>query len=50
MYSLCDAFSKYNQIKMHVNDKEKTIFIIDRGLYYYIVMSFGLKNARDTPI
>ena len=33
---------------MHVPDQEHTSFIIDRGLYYYKVMSFGLKNIGVT--
>ena len=33
---------------MHVLDQKHTSFIIDHGLYYYKVMSFGLKNARAT--
>lgn len=44
--SFMDAFSGYNQIKMHEFDKEKTSFMIDRGLYYYQVMPFGLMNVR----
>ena len=33
---------------MHVPDQEHTYFITDLGLYYYIVMLFGLKNAGAT--
>ena len=43
-----DAYSKYNQIPMYEPNEEHTSFIIDRGLYYYKAMSFGLKNARAT--
>ena len=40
-----DAFLGYNQIRMHKNDQEKTLFVTSQGLFYYRVMPFGLKNA-----
>ncbi|XP_052295784.1 uncharacterized protein LOC127901823 [Citrus sinensis] len=43
-----DAFSDYNQIPMYEPDQEKTAFITNRGLYYYKVMLFGLKNVGAT--
>ncbi|CAA7034283.1 unnamed protein product [Microthlaspi erraticum] len=43
-----DAFSGYNQILMNPDDREKTAFITDRGIYCYNVMLFGLKNAGAT--
>ena len=48
LLSFMDAYSGYNQIPMHVPDQEHTSFIIDRGLYCYKVMPFGLKNAATT--
>ncbi|RDX96556.1 hypothetical protein CR513_20773, partial [Mucuna pruriens] len=44
LLSFMDAYSRYNQIKMHPNDEVKTTFIIDDGNFYYKVMPFGLKN------
>ncbi|KAK0573476.1 hypothetical protein LWI29_008525 [Acer saccharum] len=46
--SFMDAYSGYNQIKMHKLDEEKTAFTTDQGLYCYTVMPFGLKNAGAT--
>jgi hypothetical protein len=43
-----DAFSGYNQIHMDEPDQEKTSFIMDRGLYCYKMMPFGLKNVEAT--
>ncbi|XP_059669126.1 uncharacterized protein LOC132314260 [Cornus florida] len=43
-----DAYSSYNQIPMHPEDKEKTTFITEKGTYCYRVMPFGLKNTRAT--
>lgn len=43
-----DAFSGYHQIKMAVEDEEKTAFITSVGCYCYTCMPFGLKNAGST--
>ena len=48
LLTFMDAFSGYNQIMMHPNDREKMAFITDRGIYCYNVMPFGLKNADAT--
>jgi hypothetical protein len=48
LLSFIDAFSGYNQIHISKLDEEKTSFITDRGLYYYNMMPFGLKNAGAT--
>ncbi|RDX68077.1 hypothetical protein CR513_52972, partial [Mucuna pruriens] len=46
--SFMDAYSGYNQIRMHLGDEEKTAFITDSGAFCYRVMPFGLKNAGAT--
>jgi len=48
MLSFLDAYSGYNQIRMHLRDKEKTAFMTEEANYYYKVMPFGLKNAEAT--
>ncbi|CAL8174235.1 unnamed protein product [Prunus armeniaca] len=48
LLSFMDAYSGYNQIFMHPGDCKHTTFIMDRGLYYYNVMPFSLKNAGAT--
>ena len=46
--SFLDAFFRYHHIPKHPPDAEKTVFITPHGLYCYIVMPFGLKNAGAT--
>ena len=48
LYSFIDAAQGYHHIPMKKEDEEKTSFITHEGLYYYIVMPFGLKNAGAT--
>ena len=48
MFSFMDGFNGYNQIKIAPRDAEKTTFRTSMGNFYYIVMSFGLKNASVT--
>ncbi|XP_022891925.1 uncharacterized protein LOC111406782 [Olea europaea var. sylvestris] len=48
LLSFMDAYSGYNQIPMFGPDEESTSFITDRGLYYYKMMPFKLKNTRAT--
>ncbi|RDX96123.1 hypothetical protein CR513_21252, partial [Mucuna pruriens] len=48
LLSFMDAYSGYNQIRMHPADEEKTAFIIEAGAFCYKVMPFGLKNVGAT--
>ena len=48
LHSFMDTYSGYNQIKMHTPDEDKTAFITGRGIYYYKVFPFGLKNIEAT--
>jgi hypothetical protein len=40
-----DYYSGYHQIAIKEEDQEKTGFITPFGAYYYMMMSFWLKNA-----
>ncbi|XP_040940645.1 uncharacterized protein [Gossypium hirsutum] len=48
LFSFMDGFSGYNQIKMHSEDMEKTMFITLWETFCYKVIPFGLKNAGAT--
>ena len=48
LLSFMDGFLGYNQIKMALEDMEKTSFITPWGTYCYKVMPFGLKNVGAT--
>jgi len=48
LLSIMDAYSGYNQIRMHLEDEEKTAFMTDRANHCYRVMAFGLRNAGAT--
>jgi len=48
VFSFMDGFSGYNQIKMALEDREKTSFITPWGAFCYLVMPFGLINAGAT--
>jgi hypothetical protein len=43
-----DAYSGYHQIKMKESDQLTTSFITPFGMYCYVTMSFGLRNAGAT--
>jgi hypothetical protein len=46
--SFIDGFSGYNQIDVHLEDKEKTAFTTPWGTFMYEKMPFGLMNAGGT--
>ena len=48
LLSFLDAYSGYHQIKMKESDQLATPFITPFGMYYYITMPFGLRNAGAT--
>src|SRR3954469_24259039 len=43
-----DAYSSYHQIKMALEDQEKTAFITPFRIFCYTSMLFSLKNAGST--
>jgi hypothetical protein len=46
--SFLDGYSGYHQIKMKESDQLSTSFITPFGMYCYITMPFGLRNAGAT--
>lgn len=48
LLSFMDGFSRYNQILMAPEDREKIAFTTLWGTYCYRVMPFGLKNIEAT--
>ncbi|KAL0373855.1 UNVERIFIED_CONTAM: Retrovirus-related Pol polyprotein from transposon gypsy [Sesamum radiatum] len=48
LFSMMDAYQGYHQIFMAEEDRIKTSFITNQGIYCYNVMPFGLKNAGAT--
>ena len=48
LMSFMDGFPGYNKIKMAPKDMTKTTFTTKWGIYCYMVMLFGLKNAGAT--
>jgi hypothetical protein len=46
--SFLDAYSGFHQIRMSREDRKHTAFVTVNGLYCYVVMPYGLKNALPT--
>ncbi|MCO5594098.1 hypothetical protein L7F22_048119 [Adiantum nelumboides] len=48
MYTVCDGYSGYFQIRIEEEDQKKTNFVTPWGCFAYRVMPFGLTNAPAT--
>jgi hypothetical protein len=48
MLCFLDAYYGFHQIPMSKEDEKNTAFIIVDGLFCYVIMSYGLKNALPT--
>uniref|UniRef100_A0A8R7PP00 Reverse transcriptase domain-containing protein n=1 Tax=Triticum urartu TaxID=4572 RepID=A0A8R7PP00_TRIUA len=48
LLSFLDAYSGYHKIKLNPADRLKTAFITPFGAFYYLSMTFGLRNASAT--
>lgn len=48
LMNFMDAYFGYNQILIHPEDQKKTAFITGIGIYYFKVMSFGIKIVGST--
>ena len=47
-FSIIDVFSRYNQVAVHVDDKEKTTFTTPWGTFMYDKMHFCLMHEGAT--
>jgi hypothetical protein len=45
--SMMDGFSGYNQVEMHIEDREKTSFTTTWGTFMYEKMPFGMINEEN---
>jgi hypothetical protein len=48
LLSFLDGYSGFHQIQMSREDRKHTTFVTVDGLYYYVVMPYGLENALLT--
>jgi hypothetical protein len=50
LLSFLEAYSSFHQIQMSREDRKHTAFVTVDGLYCYVVMPYGLKNALPTLV
>jgi hypothetical protein len=48
IFKTLDCNSGYSQIPVQPEDREKTTFASHEGLYWFLRLHFGLRNAPDT--
>lgn len=45
---LLDVYFRYNQVSIHEDDQDKTVFTTPWGAFHYAKTPFGLKNVGAT--
>ena len=48
VFSTLDSNSGYWQVDIPMEDRDKTVFVTNNGLFQYTRMPFGLRNAPET--
>jgi hypothetical protein len=48
LLSFLDSYSSFHQIRMAKEDRRHTAIVTVDGLYYYVVIPYGLRNALPT--
>ncbi len=47
-YSILDGYLEYRQFSIALENRYKTIFVIDQGTFLWMVMPIGVKNGPPT--
>lgn len=50
LVTFMSAYPEYNQVQMYRPNREKTSFVMNKGLYCYNIMPFALKKIQERPI